>query len=181
MSKIKYLLIGFVSILMLIAFAYIFHFIGSSTLTAGKYETALVERGLIYTAAEASGVVEPANEVIIISPGSSVIKKISKKPGSFVTTGENILTLDPEPVENQIGKISDQLNVMQNDLNKNRLNARAIQVDLDYDLQVKKLRITSLKSDLDNQEGVSIYLFTFMSLHSKNNSRGRSFDNHFSQ
>ena len=96
--------------------------------------------------------VEPANEVIIISPGSSVIKKINKKPGSYVLTGETILTLDPEPVENEIGKISDQLNVMQNDLNKNRLNARAIQVDLDYDLQVKKLRIASLKSDVESQE-----------------------------
>jgi HlyD family secretion protein len=55
-------------------------------------------------------------------------------------------------VESQIEKLSDQLNIMQNDLDKNRLNARGIKVDLDYDLQVKKLRIVSLKSDLENEE-----------------------------
>ena len=152
MNKRKYLLFTIIALLAFIAVAFIFHLVGSSTLVAGKYETALVDRGTVYTAAEAQGVVEPANEVIIISPGSSVIKKIHKKPGSYVITGETILTLDPDPVENQIGKISDQLNVMQNDLNKNRLNARGIQVDLDYDLQVKKLRIASLKSDLESQE-----------------------------
>jgi HlyD family secretion protein len=152
MYKNKYLLIGLLAVILIVASLFVFDLIGNSTLIAGKYETALVDRGTVYTATEASGVVEPANEVIIICPGSSVIKKISKKPGSYVLTGETILTLDPEPVENQIGKIGDQLNVMQNDLNKNRLNARGIQVDLDYDLQVKKLRITSLKSDLENQE-----------------------------
>lgn len=152
MSKSKFVLIGLIALIVLVALFFIFQLVGDSTLTNGKYEAARVERGSVYAAAEASGIVEPANEVIIISPGSSVIKKISKKPGSYVLTGETILTLDPEPVENQIGKISDQLNVMQNDLNRNRLNARAIQVDLDYDLQVKKLRIASLKSDVESQE-----------------------------
>ena len=152
MFKKKYLIIVLFGTFLLVSFAFIFRLIGNSTLTSGKFETAVVERGLVYVATEASGIVEPANEVIIISPGSSVVKKIIKKPGSFVSTGENILTLDPEPVESQIGKITDQMNVKQNDLNRNRLNARGIQVDLDYDLQVKKLRITSLKSDLENQE-----------------------------
>jgi HlyD family secretion protein len=152
MYRRKYLLISIIVLIAIVVSLYIFHIIGDSTLSAGKYETYMVDKGTVYTAAEASGVVEPANEVIIISPGSSVIKKISKKPGSYVLTGENILTLDPEPVENQIGRITDQLNVMQNDLNKNKLNARGIQVDLDYDLQVKKLRIASLKSDLESQE-----------------------------
>jgi HlyD family secretion protein len=152
MFRKKYLVVVLFIVFLLVAFAFIFRLIGNSTLITGKFETSVVDRGLVYTAIEASGVVEPANEVIILSPGSSVIKKINKKPGSYVSKGETILVLDPEPVENQIGKLSDQLNVMQNDLNKNRLNARAIQVDLDYDLQVKKLKITSLKSDLENQE-----------------------------
>jgi HlyD family secretion protein len=152
MSKRKYFLIGFIAAIVVTASFYLLHLFGDSTLKNGKYEAAVVDRGMVYAAEQASGVVEPANEVIILSPGSSVIKQISKKPGSYVNTGETILTLDPEPVENQIGKITDQLNIMQNGLNKNRLNARGIQIDLDYDLQVKKLRITSLKSDLDNEE-----------------------------
>ena len=152
MSKKKYFLITLIALIVVVTFLYLFRLVGNSTLITGEYETSTVDRGMVYTTEETSGIVKPANEVIILCPGSSVIKKINKKPGSYVFTGETILTLDPEPVESQIEKLSDQLNIMQNDLDKNRLNARGIQVDLDYDLQVKKLRIASLKSDLESDE-----------------------------
>lgn len=152
MSKRKYILITLIVLIVVVACLYLFQLVGNSTLINGEYETSTVDRGMVYTTEETTGIVKPANEVIILCPGSSVIKKISKKPGSYVFTGETILTLDPEPVESQIEKLSDQLNIMQNDLDKNRLNARGIQVDLDFDLQVKKLRITSLKSDLESEE-----------------------------
>lgn len=152
MSKRKYILITLIALIVVVACLYLFQLVGNSTLINGEYETSTVDRGMVYTTEETTGIVKPANEVIILCPGSSVIKKISKKPGSYVFTGETILTLDPEPVESQIEKLSDQLNIMQNDLDKNRLNARGIQVDLDFDLQVKKLRIASLKSDLESEE-----------------------------
>ena len=152
MSKRKYILITLIVLIVVVACLYLFQLVGNSTLINGEYETSTVDRGMVYTNEETTGIVKPANEVIILCPGSSVIKKISKNPGSYVFTGETILTLDPEPVESQIEKLSDQLNIMQNDLDKNRLNARGIQVDLDFDLQVKKLRIASLKSDLESEE-----------------------------
>jgi HlyD family secretion protein len=152
MSKKKYFLITLIALIVVIVFLYLFRRVGNSTLITGEYETSTVDRGTVYKTEETTGIVEPANEVIILCPGSSVIKKISKKPGSYVSTGDTILTLDPEPVENQIEKLTDQLNIMQNDLDKNRLNARGIQVDLDFDLQVKKLRIASLKSDVESEE-----------------------------
>jgi HlyD family secretion protein len=152
MSKKKYFLITLIALIVVVVFLYLFRLVGNSTLITGEYETSTVDSGMVYASEETTGIVEPANEVIILCPVSSVIKKISKKPGSYVFTGETILTLDPDPVESQIEKLSDQLNIMQNDLDKNRLNARGIKVDLDYDLQVKKLRIVSLKSDLENEE-----------------------------
>jgi HlyD family secretion protein len=136
-----------------LAFVYVMYVIfGGRISRSGDYEIALVERGSVYKAVPASGVVEPANEVLILSPGSSIIKKIQRKVGGFVVTGEVILVLDPSPIQTQIDKITDQLNMMQNTLNKNRLSSRGVRVDLDYDLQVKKLKIASLKSDLENQE-----------------------------
>ena len=152
MSKKKYFLITLIALIVVVVFLYLFRRVGNSTLITREYETSTVDKGMVYKTEETTGIVEPANEVIILCPVSSVIKKIIKKPGSYVFTGETILTLDPEPVESQIEKLSDQLNIMQNDLDKNRLNARGIQVDLDFDLQVKKLRIASLKSDLENEE-----------------------------
>jgi len=54
---------------------------------------------------------------------------------------------------------------MENDLQKNHLNARSIRVDLDYNADVKNLKITSLKAEIADQEqllkvgGISPALF----------------------
>jgi HlyD family secretion protein len=98
------------------------------------------------------GVVEPQSEVIILSPASSIIKEILEEAGSHVDAGEPIIILDPTPIQTEIDNIRDQLEVKQNALRKNRLNARSTKVDLDYNVQVKNLRIASLKSELADEE-----------------------------
>jgi len=117
-----------------------------------KETIAIVDRGQVVIATEATGIVEAENEVIILSPSSSIIKKISKEPGARVEAGEVILELDTEPVKNEIENISDQLEMKRNSLEKTRLNNRSSMIDLDYNVEVKKLRITSLKSQLADEE-----------------------------
>ena len=90
--------------------------------------------------------------MLILSPASSIIKEILKEVGTHVNEGEPIIILDPSPIQAQIENIQDQLEVKQNSLKKNQLNARSTKVDLDYNVQVKNLRIASLKSELTDQE-----------------------------
>jgi len=123
-----------------------------SALQAGSFETAVVDRGKIISSINATGVVESENEVIILSPASSIIKKIIKEPGSRVERGEVIVQLDTEPVEDEIGRLKDQLEVRRNNLDKTQLSAQSTRVDLEYNEEVKKLKITSLKSQLADQE-----------------------------
>lgn len=111
-----------------------------------------VEIGKVVRSFSGEGIVEPQSEVIILSPGSSIIKEILKEVGSHVNKGEPIIILDPSPVQYQIENILDQLEMKQNSLRKNRLNARSTKVDLGYNVQVKNLRIASLKSELADQE-----------------------------
>jgi len=111
-----------------------------------------VEIGKVVRSFQGEGIVEPQSEVIILSPASSIIKEILKEVGNHVNAGEPIIILDPSPVQTQIEDIQDQLEVKQNSLRKNRLNARSTKVDLDYNVQVKNLRIASLKSELADQE-----------------------------
>ncbi len=117
-----------------------------------EVQVATVERGRVVRAFSGEGVVEPQSEVIILSPGSSIIKEILKEVGTHVNEGEPIIILDPSPIQAQIENIQDQLEMKQNSLTKNRLNARSTKVDLDYNVQVKNLRIASLKSELADQE-----------------------------
>jgi len=120
--------------------------------SVSKYETGMVDSGRVISGIAASGVVEPESEVLLLSPGNSIIKKINKVVGTHVNTGDVILRLDPTEVENQIEIIEDQLEVKRNNLEKNRLAARGIRVDLDYNVEMKKLQIASLKAELEDQE-----------------------------
>ncbi|MCK5135846.1 MAG: efflux RND transporter periplasmic adaptor subunit [Bacteroidales bacterium] len=65
-------------------------------------------------------------------------------------TSDSSQTQDLQIIE--IDNIQDQLEVKQNALRKNWLNARSVKVDLDYNVQVKNLKIASLKSELADQE-----------------------------
>ena len=118
----------------------------------GEILVAQVETGKVFNFFSGEGIVEPQSEVIILSPASSIIKEILQEAGSHVNAGAPIIILDPSPIQAEIENIQDQLEVKQNSLRKNQLNARSTKVDLDYNVQVKNLRIASLKSELADQE-----------------------------
>jgi HlyD family secretion protein len=114
--------------------------------------TAKVDYGQVAMSVPATGIVNPENEVLLLSPASSLISEIHTAPGSKVSKGDIILSLDPKGIRQDIDNLKDQLNLMENDLQKNRLNAKSTRVDLDYNADVKKLRINSLKSEITDQE-----------------------------
>jgi len=117
-----------------------------------ELETAIVDIGEVIKTVPATGVVEPENEVILLSPASSIITSIENGVGSRVEEGDVILRLDDQPIREQIEDIEDQIEVKNNNLEKTILNAKNIRVDLDYNVEVKKLKIISIKSELVDQE-----------------------------
>ncbi len=137
-------------ILITIAFAWSYFF--PPLLRAGHFETAIVDIGPVMETVPAQGIVEPENEVLLLSPASSIIKKIENGVGSKVNAGDVILRLDTKPIQDEIEKLTDQLEVKKNNLQKTLLNASSIRVDLGYNVEVKKLKIASLKSDLADQK-----------------------------
>ncbi len=111
-----------------------------------------VDIGKVIIFFQGEGVVEPQSEVIILSPASSIIREILKEVGSHVDANEPIIILEPTPIQMEIDNIQDQLEMKENSLRKNHLSARSTKVDLDYNVQVKNLRIASLKAELTDQE-----------------------------
>lgn len=120
--------------------------------SAGKSNISVVDRGLVFLSVDADGIVEPENEVLILSPVASVIKTIYKEPGSQVRKGETIIDLDDEQTRMEISQIKDQLEVKSNSLERSRLDAQMTRIDLDYNVEVKKLRIASIKTQLADEE-----------------------------
>jgi len=122
------------------------------SINLSQYRTAEVDIGTVYMTVDAEGVVVPQSEVLLLSPASSIIKQIAQVPGSHVNAFQTILRLDPQPIQDEINSIEDQLEVKRNNLHRNRLNARSTRLDLDYNVEMKKLRIASLKSEVADQE-----------------------------
>ncbi len=152
-KKTAYIIILAVSVLLLVIIVYyIIRFFIFPSLEEGKYETARVERGSVILTTPAKGTVAPESEVVILSPAASIIQRIVRDAGSRVSRGDVILILDPKPIKDEIGRIEDQLQVKRNNLQKNRLNARETRLDLSYNVEVKKLKIASIKSQLTDQE-----------------------------
>ena len=119
---------------------------------SGTFETYVVDKGNIETWETTEGIVEPANEVLLLSPTASIITQINKEPGQKVEEGETIVVLNTKAVEDKIDQLNDQLAVKHNNLEKNRLTARSTKADLKYSIETKKLKISSIKSVLADQE-----------------------------
>jgi HlyD family secretion protein len=145
---------GFVVIVM-IAIGALLYFTGAlvpGTIKSGNFETITVDRGDVISTTQATGIIESENEVILLSPAASIIERILKEPGNKVQAGDIILQLQTEPVLDEIEKLKDQLEVKRNNLEKNQLNAQSTKLDLDYNEEVKRLKVISLKAQLSDQE-----------------------------
>ncbi|MBE0654525.1 MAG: HlyD family efflux transporter periplasmic adaptor subunit [Bacteroidales bacterium] len=153
MKKITYYAVAAIVIaLLLFAAYYIFRYIIPTRLESDEFRTSIVDSGLVINTVDAEGIVEPENEVLLRSHANGVIKRIVNVPGSHVKPGEVILLMDTDPIQKEIENAEDQLEVMKNNLHKNRLNARSNRVDLDYNVEMKKLKIASIKSELADQK-----------------------------
>lgn len=141
-----------IAVLLLSAFLFIVILPIILSSTGKKNHVSVVDRGLVYVSVDASGIVEPENEVLILSPVASIIKEIRKEPGSRVQKGEVMIELDEEATRAEIEQIKDQLEVKTNSLERSRLEGQMTRIDLDYNLEVKKLRIASIKAQLADEE-----------------------------
>ncbi len=151
-KNISIISIAILVIVSLLAVAYFSGLLIPNKLQKGNFKTEKIDRGRVISGVKATGVVESENEVLILSPASTLIKKIYKEPGSWIEKGEVILQLDDEKIVSEIENITDQLEMKKNSLEKTHLNAQSTRLDLDYNEEVKKLRITSLKSTLADQQ-----------------------------
>lgn len=148
MKNKKRLLVAVLVLSVLLCLLFISVFFNSGK----KNHVSVVDRGMVYISVDASGVVEPENEVLILSPVSSIIKEINKEPGTKVQKGEVLIELDDETTRAEIEQITDQLEVKTNSLERSKLDAQMTRIDLDYNIEVKKLRITSIKTQLADEE-----------------------------
>lgn len=103
---------------------------------------------------EAEGETASENEVLLLSPNSAIVQRILHPPGSRIEEGEVILTLDETELGKRLDDAVDQLELLNNKLLRLKLSSKTTTIDLEHDIEVKKLRIASLKAELEDQEAL---------------------------
>lgn len=151
-KSFRVLILIFLGVALVAGAVYVYKLSLPGTIKQNSLVTEVVDRGPVMHSVHATGVVDSENEVLILSPGPGIIKSILAEPGSRVKMGDIILQLNTEGVTDAIESIKDQLEVRKNSLERTRLNAQSTRLDLDYNEEVKKLRIASLKSQLADQQ-----------------------------
>lgn len=153
MKKKKLIIASVIGILFIVLIIYYFSpLVFPSTLKIGEYTTSIVTRGSVMKEVDAEGTIAPQNEVLQRSPASSVVQRIVNSPGSHVKKGEAILVIDAKPIKDRIENLEDELEVKRNNLHKTDLNAKSTRLDLDYNAEMKKLKIASIQSELADQK-----------------------------
>jgi HlyD family secretion protein len=129
----------------------LFNFI-KPDLKRSQIKTAKVERGSIFSSIAASGLVEAEYMNTLIAPFSGKILNIRKPSGSRVLKGDTILILDQGSVREQLKNLEDQVALNMNSYRQSSLNVENQQLELEYQLQVKKMKIADLETNLSEEE-----------------------------
>jgi HlyD family secretion protein len=149
--KRLFVLLGALVIIGVYYFLFSFNKEGKSPLVK-SYTTEPIERGNVTAMIKAFGTVESEKDILLLSPERCIVKDVHFTPGNKVKKNDLIMELDEESVEKEVERMNDQLEMKRNALKKIQLNAESTKIDLAHNEEVKKLRITSLKASLADQQ-----------------------------
>lgn len=118
----------------------------------GKLTEETVSRGDVVLTVETSGVVESDNDILLRSPERSIVKEVLVNAGSKVKKGDLLITLEEKGIRQELDRMSNQLEVKQNTLEKYQLNQENIRLSMTQSEEMKRKRIETLKTSLTQLE-----------------------------
>lgn len=122
------------------------------TAHAGDLHIATVERGTIINSLSASGLVIPAAERVINAPVTTEIAEVLLTTGSAVKAGDVILQLDQDLTRLDYQRLQDELALRQNNIAKLKLQYDKELRDLDYQDQIKALKLDEFQAKVKDAE-----------------------------
>ncbi|KAA3605582.1 MAG: efflux RND transporter periplasmic adaptor subunit [Calditrichaeota bacterium] len=142
-------------ILLLVVFYLIFRWFLTPTLNSSEILIDTVELGDIEATVTATGLIVPEFEQVIISPIDSKIDSIFISIGDKTLQSQPILALNKEVIFNTLRKFEDEFEILKNNKTQLKLSLERTLISLESDLEIKKLKIQSLESELKTQERLS--------------------------
>ncbi|MEO6726830.1 MAG: HlyD family efflux transporter periplasmic adaptor subunit [Blastocatellia bacterium] len=117
-----------------------------ASITRAQIRTARVDTGPIEAQITATGKVVPEIEQVLSSPVGARVLKILKREGAILTKGEPILELDLNESRLAIEKVSQQIELKQNQQAKAQLDLESTLINLQSQIQIKGLELKSAQA-----------------------------------
>ncbi len=150
-SRERYLKIGLAAVVVLAA-VFAFRIFIKPSIDYRSVKTATVTKGPIQASLSASGSVVPEFEQSISSPLQARIDSVYHPAGTLVKRGTPILKLDLSYSQLELEKLEEGLQKRRNEANLIRLRMEKNLAELQSQYDIKKLRISSLESELENEQ-----------------------------
>lgn len=122
------------------------------SLDAERIRTAIAEIGDVESTLNATGIVIPEFEHIIISPVNSKILEVKHQAGESVKKGDQILNIYRETIQNNFNKALDEFELKKNRIEKRKLDVKRTINRLKTEYEIKSLRVESLEADLEREK-----------------------------
>lgn len=151
-QKRKKLIIISSAVIGFIFFLLSFRMIITPTLDAKRIRTAIAEIGDVESTINASGIIVPEYEHIIISPVNSKILEVKHRAGESVKKGDRILKIYRETIQNDYNKALDEYELKKNRIEKKKLDVKRTINRLKTEYEIKSLKVESLEADLEREK-----------------------------
>ncbi|UCC80443.1 MAG: efflux RND transporter periplasmic adaptor subunit [Candidatus Zixiibacteriota bacterium] len=113
--------------------------------------TAYAEIGSIEGTVSASGKVIPEYEQVLTSPISTKIEKVYFQAGENVKTGDSIMRLDTESLNNDYEKFNSELELKKNSKAQLNLKLEKLRIDLQAQYDIKELQARSIEAEVEQK------------------------------
>lgn len=117
-----------------------------ASVARAQIRTARVDAGPIESQITATGKVVPELEQVLSSPVNARVLKILKREGAILAKGEPILELDLNESRLAIEKVSQQIELKQNQQAKAKLDLESTLISLQSQIQIKGLELKSAQA-----------------------------------
>ncbi len=141
--------------LLVLFFASSFAFIPrlmQSSVNLKNYRLGTVSRGSVSISIETTGHAIPMSEALITSPVSATVRTIDKQVGDTLNKDDAILTLDTETEQLKLNKLTDELKLLQSNIQKTELEIEKSRSELQYKLAVDSVQMEQMKANIKNEE-----------------------------
>ena len=120
----------------------------SPSISRATVRTAVADAGAIEAVITATGTVVPEVEQVVPSPVDARVLRILQRTGARLSKGDPLVTLDISQTQLAVDKLAQDVAIKQNEQKRTRLTLEKSLIDLNGQVEVKRLQLASAESQL---------------------------------